>query len=437
MPQNPKVVLLAALVMASSVWFYMECVLIPYQEADAALRGRPRGILSDLYPRWLGARELLEHQRDPYSADVTREIQMGYYGRALDPTRPEDPKDEQRFAYPVYVVFLLAPLIGAPFPLARTILSWSLILLTALSVLLWLRFLRWRISGWMIAILLVLSVNNFAAVQGVKLQQLSLLVAGFLAASAALLASGQLFLAGVFLALATIKPQLAALPAAWLMLCTLSRWRERQNLFWGFGFTLVLLVGGGEYLLPGWIGKFIAGLVAYERYAGGNSLLDVLATRPGGTLLTLATLAGTAFVCWRERHAGADSSTFCLIFAFVLAVTVVVVPMTAPYNQVLLLPGAFLVVRFWSEVWQKGRLIRVMYALAALFICWPWLASLALLGASLFLPPTSLQRAWAVPLYTSLGIPLVVPPLLVSLLIGGASTKSEDAAPLAMSETKQ
>ena len=60
--------------------------------------------LSDLYPRWLGARELLLHHRDPYSPEVTREIQIGYYGRPLDPSRPQDPRDQQGFAYPAYVV---------------------------------------------------------------------------------------------------------------------------------------------------------------------------------------------------------------------------------------------------------------------------------------------------------------------------------------------
>ena len=60
--------------MAGSVWFYVQRILIPYQIADAAAHGRPRGFLSDLYPRWLGARELLLHHCDPYTPDVTREI---------------------------------------------------------------------------------------------------------------------------------------------------------------------------------------------------------------------------------------------------------------------------------------------------------------------------------------------------------------------------
>src|SRR5579864_5182917 len=74
-----------------SMWFYVARILVPRQIADAAVHQRPRGNLSDLYPRWLGARELWKNGRNPYSADVTREIQAGYYGRPLDPQRPNDP----------------------------------------------------------------------------------------------------------------------------------------------------------------------------------------------------------------------------------------------------------------------------------------------------------------------------------------------------------
>ena len=101
----PLFQLLAALLCAVSMWIFVQRVVVMYQISDAAATGRPRGNLSDLYPRWLGARELLLRGRDPYSLAVTREIQAGYYGRPLDPSRPSDPKDQQAFAYPVYVVF--------------------------------------------------------------------------------------------------------------------------------------------------------------------------------------------------------------------------------------------------------------------------------------------------------------------------------------------
>jgi hypothetical protein len=407
-----KIVLPLAIIMSASMWFYVERVLIPYQVADAAAHNHPRGILSDLYPRWLGTRELLMNHRDPYGDEVTREIQLGYYGRAIDPSRPGDPKDQQRFAYPVYVAFLLAPVAKADFATVRVVFAWMLAVVTAGSVLLWLRVLQWRPSPTITVVLVLLAVDCLPAIQGIKLQQLSLLVAGFIAVSGALITSGYLFLAGIFLALATIKPQLALLPVLWLMLWAFSRWRERQRLVWGFAFTLALLFGGGEYFLPGWFPKFLAGLAAYQRYAGGLSLLDVLATRPGGSLLTLLAILGTAVLCWRMRHLSAQSAEFGVMFAFVLAITALIVPMMAPYNQVVLFPAVFLIVRSGRELWRKNRLSRLVCILAAIIVLWQWAASLGLAMAALFLPAHTVQEGWAIPLWTSIGIPLAILPLI-------------------------
>jgi len=91
---------LLAILCAAGMWTYADRVLIPYQISDAAAHGTLRGNLSDLYPRWIGAQELLLYGRDPYSPEVTREIQAGFYGRPLDPDRPGDRNYQQGFYYP-------------------------------------------------------------------------------------------------------------------------------------------------------------------------------------------------------------------------------------------------------------------------------------------------------------------------------------------------
>ncbi|OLB85166.1 MAG: hypothetical protein AUI17_06305 [Acidobacteriales bacterium 13_2_20CM_2_55_5] len=73
---------------------------------------------SDIYPRWLGSRELFLHGIDPYSERVTQEIQVTYYGHAL---APGEDRDEQRFAYPIYVSFLLLPTILLPFTAVQVV----------------------------------------------------------------------------------------------------------------------------------------------------------------------------------------------------------------------------------------------------------------------------------------------------------------------------
>src|SRR5262249_39668605 len=153
--------------------------------------------------------------RNPYSDEITREIEAGYYGRPLDASRPYDPHDEQAFAYPVYVVFLLAPTVRIPFPEVQALFPWFLALLTAASALLWLRALAWRPPLITAVVVMVLLLGSFPVLQGLKLQQLTLLVHGFLAGAVALVAAGNLLSAGVLLALATIKPQLVLPLLAW------------------------------------------------------------------------------------------------------------------------------------------------------------------------------------------------------------------------------
>src|SRR6266404_4491651 len=211
-----------ALLCSAGMWMYASRVLIPYHRADAAAHDQPRGNLSDLYPRWLGARELLLHGRDPYSNEVTREIQAGYYGRPLDPSRSGDPKDEERFAYPVYVAFVLAPTVSLPFEIIEKIFFWILLILTIAGVPIWLRILRWSPPPWTVVGLIGFTVGSPAVMQGLKLEQLSLLVAALVFGAVALLVSDRLGAAGCLLAVASIKPQLVWLLLFWLAVWTLA-----------------------------------------------------------------------------------------------------------------------------------------------------------------------------------------------------------------------
>ena len=418
MLKDTRLGLLLALLFAGSVWFYVQQVLVPYQKADAVAHGRPRGNLSDLYPRWLGTRELLLHHRDPYSAEVTREIQTGYYGRPLDPDRADEAKDQQSFAYPLHVVFLLAPTVSLPFPVVQAGFRWLLVILTLASIFLWLWVLHWHPSLTVTAILIVLTFGSYAVVQGIKLQQLTLVVSALLAGCAAALVAGYFLLAGFLLALATIKPQLALPVAGWLVLWAVSDWRRRQVFFWSFALTTAVFLLASEYVLPGWIGQFRGAVAAYRQYTGGaGSLLDVLATPILGKILAAAAVIAVAVTGWRVRRAAHDSVGFSTMFSLVLVVTLVIVPSFAPYNQVLLLPAVFLIATSWKELWGRNRLTRLACGLAVLIVFWPWLASCGLMAASLFLPANSVQRAWTLPLYTSLGIPLVVLALFAACAI--------------------
>ncbi len=407
--KNFQLEVLVALLCAGSMWFYVQRVLIPYEKADAVAHERPRGNLSDLYPRWLGARELLLRHRNPYGDDITAEIQWGYYGRVLDPTRANDPRDQQGFAYPVYVVFLLAPLIGFAFPAVHIVFYWLLVVLTAASVWLWLCAMRWQLPPMGVAICIALTLGCFPAVQGIKLQQLSLLVAALLAGAAACAASGFLFLGGVLLALGTIKPQLAWPLVAWFLVWAVSDWRRRRGLVFGFGLAMALLLACAEVVLPGWWRMFAEGLRQYHRYTQNQSVLDLLVPWGfSGKMLAAVAVLACALVLWKLRRQPAESSEFGRAVALVMALTVLVVPMYAPYNQVLLLPAILVLVRDRTFFTARTRAARFGFLAGVFAVAWQWIASLGLSAAYLLGSQSFAFKGWWWPFFATFALPIFV-----------------------------
>ena len=406
-----------ALLAATSMWFYVDRILVGHQVADAAANDRPRGNLSDLYPRWLGARELLSHRRNPYSDEVSLEIQKGYYGRALDPARPGDPKDRQGFAYPVYVVFLLAPLTGLSFHTVQLFFYWLLIALTAATVPLWLRALGWRPPPIAIAIAIALTLGSVPAVQGIKLQQLSLLVAALLAGSAACIASEFLFCGGAILALATIKPQLAWPTVLWLLVWAVTDWKTRRRLVFGFAAIMSALLVAAEWVLPGWIKMFLGAVRQYHQYTQNESVLDQLVNWAmgghGGQILGVIACVASALLLWNLRREAPGSDEFAAALAAVLTLTVLVVPMYAPYNQVLLLPAILFLAREQfpardhdagpAESRSGGPLIWA----AGLALAWQWIASLGLSALWLVSRDAALS-GWKAPFYATFALPVLI-----------------------------
>jgi hypothetical protein len=397
------------------MWTYANRVMVAHQVRDAAVHDRPRGNLSDLYPRWVGAKELLLDGRDPYSADVAREIQAGYYGRPIDPSRPNDPRDQAGFAYPVYVVFFLAPTIRLPFVIVQQSFFWLLLILTCASILLWLRFFRWSVPGWAKISLLALTAGSLGVMQGLKLQQMSLLVAGLVAVAMMLVVLDYPVVAGVLLAASTIKPQLVLLLLLWLAMWTVADWRRRYRLAASFLATMAILLGASEYYLPHWIPRFYEAVREYRHYTGAMSVMDSLIGYPWNWALEGVAFAAMLGACWNESRQDAKSRPFAFTLSLVLATTVLLVPITAPYNQVLLIPALLVLLRDRRAIWQRSAAVRVLFLTTAGLIFWPWVSSTALAGLSFALPQKTVERASVVPFWTVTQIPVAVAGLMLVL----------------------
>jgi len=411
--------LLLSILCAVGTWTYVNRILIAHQVRDAAARGIPRGNLSDLYPRWLGARELLLRGRDPYSHEFTSEIQAGYYGRPLAPgehlapSGHEDRNYEQGFYYPVYVVFALAPTIHLPFEVVRRGFFWVLLSLTILTIPLWPRLLHWPLPLWAQATLVIFTIGSLPFIEGLLLQQITIFVVPMMTVAIVLLVFDRPIPAGILLALSTIKPQLVFLLLFWLAIWTLADWRHRYRWAASFLLTMVILCAASEWYLPHWIPRFWQALREYRSYTGEMSVTDEMIGAPWSRIVEVASLVVLTVACWRERRHAANTNAFAFMLGLVLAVTILVTPTYGLYNQLLLIPALLIMLKDRRAIWQANIVSRLLAAMTIALVCWPWISAIALAVLSFVLPRETVERAWAVPLWTALQTPLAVSALML------------------------
>ncbi len=244
---------------------------------------------SDLYAPWWAAHELFLRGRSPYRPEVAHEIQAVIYGA---PRMAGYPGDDSAlaggFAYPLYAASLLWPTVRMSFPAVEKMFFCVSVLAVLASLACWLRALRFHPPPVQWLTIAFLVFGSFPVLQGLKLENLSLIAAALLAVTMVLLSTDHLILAGLFMAASTFKPQFTIVLIPWLVCWISSDWRRRRALAWSFLATMLLLIGGSELLMPGWIGDFLR-IVGHQgrsfccrRVAGGGfRALLAKSTSPG------------------------------------------------------------------------------------------------------------------------------------------------------------
>jgi hypothetical protein len=382
---------------------------------------------NDFYAPWWAAHELLLHGRNPYSPALAHEIQTVIYGAPAIAISPNDPASiAGGFAYPPYAAILLGPTVYLPFSTAHSVFLAVSVLVTILSLSLWLRSLRFRFSivPWLTVALFML--GSFPALQGIKLGNLSVIAAALITVALFFLSGNHFVPAGIFLALSTFKPQFVVVLIVWLAVWTGNDWPRRRSLAWSFLVTMLLLVLVSEWLVPGWVHQFLNVVRAYRQYTYGHSLLDVWFTQGWGWIIAAGLLLAALVMGWQHRLQPANSTRFFLVTSLMLAVTLIVIPTLAPHAQLLLLPG-FLCVLREQESLCKGR-TKLVAAGAWALLAWPWIAAFGLLLASARVPVATLLRFWALPLYTSALLPLAVS-LALGCLLGDVPDSAHQGRP--------
>jgi hypothetical protein len=378
-------VLVLSVVAALSMWSRFGIVArVPGQFPEQKVVRELHGNHSDLYPPWYGSRALLLEGRDPYSADVTSDIQRGYWGERFNPAEMGMPKDEARFAYPLYLSLILAPTVVFPFEAVQVAFLMFLLLLTVLSGWFWKIVLGVRLGTVESATALFLFIGSWPASEAIHLQQLSGMVAALTAGALLAYVKEKYWITGMLLAIAMIKPQIALPLTVMISVHAAFRAERRKILLGSFGAVFAAFFMGSELLLPQWPVRWLQTTKAYAKYNESVSIPFEVLGDEAGFLLTILLSVATVFFCWRMRHSDLRSVGFSLSVALILAATVALSPFAHGYDQVLLLPGVVLLIH--SVVAKNLSLgLRAVILAVLLAIACGWVFALLLLVAQIWI----------------------------------------------------
>lgn len=412
------VVLLASLAMA----YYHLGVFIPHALERRAAEGVGAGYSfgDDFYPIWLTSREALQHHRNPYSPEITHEIQSGLFGHQLDGRGRM--AHYREFAYPAYVDLLFWPMALLSFHAVRVALSIALALLTAVSLPLWMKALRLAAPRQFLAIALMLTLSSYAVLEGLFAAQPGLIVGFLLAAAFAAFSRNRLFLAGSLFAITFIKPQMSAVVAAYLLLWSVSRWRERRAFVLGLLTWSAVLVAASLLVWPRWIGDWLRVLSGYGSYSPPPLITYSLGPKLGphlGPPLIVLLLAVALLLAWKMRNAEPGSQLFALTSCTLLALTsITLLPGQAVYDHVILLPGILLVACTWRRA-AASRPFRVILAVTAIILFWQWIVVVPLLAVRPWLSNETFfaRGVWLLPFHAAASVPLGICAILGYLLV--------------------
>lgn len=421
---SPTLALCLALIGAASFLYYHEGLFMPRVVAVRTANGLGHGYSfgNDFYQVWLSCKELLRDHRDPYSLQMTLEIQTGLYGRPLDPTRPADPTDQRVFPYPAYTDLLFWPTAEFPFEIVRVLALFALIALTTSTILFWLRAMEWRLDWRWIAVAVLITLCSYSALEALFAGQLGLLVAFLLAAAVLAIQRGRFLFAGFLLALTTIKPQVTALAIFYLLLWALNKWHTRRKLILGFFTTVAVLLATSLAVLPHWISSWIHTVLAYRHYTRPPLVTEVLTSPLGPRFSGPATLILTALsivlaiaLAWRNRCADCRSFTFWLTLSTILAITTItILPGQAVYDDLILIPGILLLIRHRHALIASSPPARALCVIGLLLLLWPWIAALGLIVLHPVLPISTFDSTpvFSLPIRTAASLPFAVLALL-------------------------
>jgi hypothetical protein len=291
----------------------------------------------DFYPRWLGARAVLNHA-SPYSDELTREIQIGMFGQPRAANQ-----DQQRFAYPAWITWQLLPFWLLPFPIAVSLWCGLALLLLILLPLVVFALLGWRIPPIPLAVIVFFSVFVFRYPMIAYFfgQFIPFVLACFVIAWWGL-ARHQPTVAALALLLAMVRPEITLIPLGTLLVLAWQMKQRRVIGLWILGMFLLWLLT--RVWIGAWELDFYRGLLAYRLYAIPVWAPGLLNNFGLSALLGLSVALWSVWMWFQVRRAEPAERIGWVLAVSILA-ALLLVPQTANYTMVMALAAVWFL--FW------------------------------------------------------------------------------------------
>lgn len=325
---------------------------------------------NDFLVHWVGTQSFVKEGISPYSDDVALRIQNLVYGRPA-----QAGEHELRVAYPFYSVFLFLPFsLIEDFTIARAFWMTALEILIIISTFMMIRMVNWKPNFLISFLMIVFSLFWYHGLRSIINGNAVVFILFLIILSIYAIIHKQDELAGICLALITIKPQVVFAFIIFLIFWSLANRRYRV-IFWFFG-SLIALIILGLFILPSWPMEFIGEVLRYPGYnppgTPATALAEIL---PGiGRQLGIILSVMSALILIVEWFIGRYSgeNKFIWISSLTLVMGQWLNVQTDPGNFLIMFPAIILIFRIIEDRWRNsGQWIILLFSGILFFV--PWL----------------------------------------------------------------
>lgn len=325
---------------------------------------------NDFLVHWVGTQSFVKEGISPYSDDVALRIQNLVYGRPA-----QAGEHELRVAYPFYSVFLFLPFsLIEDFTIARAFWMTALEILIIISTFIMIRMVNWKPNFLISFLMIVFSLFWYHGLRSIINGNAVVFILFLIILSIYAIIHKQDELAGICLALITIKPQVVFAFIIFLIFWSLANRRYRV-IFWFFG-SLIALIILGLFILPSWPMEFIGEVLRYPGYnppgTPATALAEIL---PGiGRQLGIILSVMSALILIVEWFIGRFSgeNKFIWISSLTLVMGQWLNVQTDPGNFLIMFPAIILIFRIIEDRWRNsGQWIILLFSGILFFV--PWL----------------------------------------------------------------